>query len=58
MKLDLSLDEINKILGVLGRQPYQEVEQLIAKVRRQALPQLQEPEEEEEGVVYFPKVAE
>jgi hypothetical protein len=57
MKLELSLDEINKILGVLGRQPYQEVEQLIAKVRRQALPQLQEPEEEE-GVVYFPKVAE
>jgi hypothetical protein len=57
MKLDLSLDEINKILGVLGRQPYQEVEQLIAKVRRQALPQLQEPEAEE-GVVYYPKVAE
>jgi len=57
MKLDLSLDEINKILGVLGRQPYQEVEQLIVKVRRQALPQLQEPEAEE-GVVYYPKVAE
>jgi hypothetical protein len=57
MKLDLSLDEINKILGVLGRQPYQEVEQLIAKVRRQALPQLQEPEAEE-GVVYYPKVDE
>jgi hypothetical protein len=57
MKLDLSLDEINKILGVLGRQPYQEVEQLIAKVRRQALPQLQEPEAED-GVVYYPKVAE
>ena len=57
MKLDLSLDEINKILGVLGRQPYQEVDQLIAKVRRQALPQLQESEAEE-GVVYYPKVAE
>jgi len=57
MKLDLSLDEINKILGVLGRQPYQEVEQLIAEVRRQALPQLQEPEAED-GVVYYPKVAE
>jgi hypothetical protein len=57
MKLDLSLDEINKILGVLGRQPYQEVEALIAEVRRQALPQLQEPEAEE-GVVYYPKVAE
>jgi hypothetical protein len=55
--LTLSLDEINKILGVLGRQPYQEVEQLIAKVRRQALPQLQEPEAED-GVVYYPKVAE
>jgi hypothetical protein len=55
--LTLTVDEINKIMGVLGRQPFQEVEALIAKVRRQALPQLQEPEAEE-GVVYYPKVAE
>ena len=54
--LTLTVDEINKIMGVLGRQPFQEVEALIANIRRQALPQLQEPEED--GVVYFPKVAE
>jgi hypothetical protein len=55
--LKLTIDEVNKIVGLLGRQPYQEVEQLIAKVRRQALPQLDQPEAED-GVVYYPKVAE
>ncbi len=38
--LTMSVDEINKILGVLGRQPFHEVEALIANIRRQALPQL------------------
>jgi hypothetical protein len=38
--LTFSVDEINQILGVLGRQPFQEVEALIANIRRQALPQL------------------
>ena len=38
--LTMTVDEINQILGVLGRQPFQEVESLIAKIRAQALPQL------------------
>jgi hypothetical protein len=38
--LDLTVAEINAIMGVLGRQPFQEVEALIANIRRQALPQL------------------
>jgi hypothetical protein len=38
--LTMTVDEINQILGVLGRQPFQEVEKLIANIRRQALPQL------------------
>lgn len=38
--LTFSVDEVNQILGVLGRQPFQEVETLIANIRRQALPQL------------------
>ena len=38
--LDLTVEEINVIMGVLGRQPFQEVEALIANIRRQALPQL------------------
>ena len=38
--LTLTVDEVNQIMGVLGRQPFQEVEALIANIRRQALPQL------------------
>ena len=38
--LTLSIDEINKIMGILGHQPYEQVEKLIANIRAQALPQL------------------
>jgi hypothetical protein len=38
--LTLSVEEVNVIMGYLGRQPFQEVEALIANIRRQALPQL------------------
>ena len=41
MTLNLTLEEINAIMGVLGRQPYEQVEALIAKIREQALPQLE-----------------
>jgi hypothetical protein len=44
MTLTLTLDEINAIMGVLGRQPYEQVEALIAKIREQALPQLPKAE--------------
>jgi hypothetical protein len=40
MTLELTLEEINQIMGMLGRQPYEQVEGLIAKIRAQALPQL------------------
>ena len=40
MTLELTLDEINVIMGMLGRQPYEQVESLIAKIRAQAIPQL------------------
>ncbi len=40
ISIDLTVVEINVIMGVLGRQPYQDVEALIANIRRQALPQL------------------
>ena len=40
MTLELTLDEINAIMGMLGRQPYEQVEGLIAKIRAQAIPQL------------------
>jgi hypothetical protein len=38
--LTLSVEEVNVIMGYLGRQPFQEVEALITNIRRQALPQL------------------
>ena len=40
MTLELTLDEINAIMVMLGRQPYEQVESLIAKIRAQAIPQL------------------
>lgn len=40
MTLELTLDEINQVMGVLGRQPFDQVEALIKKIREQALPQL------------------
>lgn len=40
MTLELTLDEINAIMALLGRQPYEQVESLILKIRDQALPQL------------------
>jgi len=40
MTLELTLEEINIIMGMLGRQPYEQVESLITKIRAQALPQL------------------
>ena len=40
MKLELTLDEINAIMAMLGRQPYEQVEHLITKIRDQAVPQL------------------
>jgi len=40
MTLELTLDEINAIMALLGRQPYEQVENLIKKIRDQAVPQL------------------
>jgi len=38
--LNLTVAEVNSIMAMLGRQPYEQVEGLIAKIRAQALPQL------------------
>jgi hypothetical protein len=43
--LELTLEEIIVIMAMLGRQPYEQVEGLIAKIRKQALPQLPKAEE-------------
>lgn len=40
LKFDLTLDDTNKILGLLGAQPYVEVAGLIQSIQSQAQPQL------------------
>lgn len=41
IELTLSLEEVNKILESLGRQPYVEVYQLINKIQQQAGSQIE-----------------
>lgn len=48
MKLELSLQEINIILSGLGRLPYENVFELVEKIKSQAIPQLnQQPQSEQ-----------
>ena len=42
INLSFTLDEVNAILGNLGKLPYESVFPLIESIRNQALPQLQE----------------
>jgi len=44
--LTLSIAEVNNVLGALGKGPYEVVEPIIAKIREQAMPQVQEVTEE------------
>jgi hypothetical protein len=39
IKLELSLEEVNVILGSLGKQPYEVVASVITKVQEQGAPQ-------------------
>jgi len=41
MKVELTLELINAIIGYLARQPFGDVEPLVAAVREQVGPQLQ-----------------
>lgn len=40
LKFDLTLDEANAILAALAKQPFEQVAELIGKLRNQAQPQL------------------
>ena len=46
LQLSLEIEEINKILNALGKEPYMEVFQLIQKIQEQAHPQLQKMQTE------------
>jgi sensor histidine kinase regulating citrate/malate metabolism len=48
MKIELTLNEINTILGALGAQPYTQVFQLVTKIQQQAQEQLKTEEKSDE----------
>lgn len=42
IKLDLTIDEVNMILRVLGKHPFEEVVALVSKIKQQGDPQVEE----------------
>ena len=42
IKLDLTIDEVNMILRSLGKHPFDEIAQLIMKIKAQGEPQAEE----------------
>ena len=42
IKLELTLEEVNGIINVLGQQPFSTVVGLITKIQQQATPQVKE----------------
>jgi hypothetical protein len=42
IKLDLTIDEVNMILRVLGKHPFEEVVAMINKIKEQGEPQVEE----------------
>lgn len=40
IKLELTIQEVNAILGVLGKQPYEDVVRIITKIQEQGTPQV------------------
>jgi hypothetical protein len=41
IKLTLTVDEVNNVLGALAEGPYKVVETIITKIRMQAIPQVE-----------------
>ena len=42
IKLDLSIEEVNLVLRVLGKHPFDEVVSLVSKIKQQGDPQAEE----------------
>lgn len=45
IKLELSLQEVNAIMAGLGQLPYVQVVDVVEKIKVQAVPQTQQPQE-------------
>jgi hypothetical protein len=41
IKLDLTIEEVNAVLGSLGKAPYELAQPVIDKIKAQAIPQVQ-----------------
>jgi len=41
IKLDLTIEEVNGVLGSLGKAPYELSQPIIDKIKQQAIPQVQ-----------------
>jgi hypothetical protein len=50
IKLELSIDECNTILRVLGKHPFEEVVTIIGKIKAQGEPQVAALQEAEAGI--------
>jgi hypothetical protein len=46
IKLELELNELNAVMHALGQMPYAQVEPLVNKIREQAIPQVQQSQQE------------
>lgn len=44
IKLELTVEQINQVLGSLGQMPFAQVAGLIGEIRQQAAPQVTQPE--------------
>jgi len=47
IKLELTLDEVNAVMGALGSMPYAQIAPLVEKIKEQAVPQLPVPAPQE-----------
>jgi len=50
INLQLSIDQVNALLAILGRQPYEQVSMLIAEIIQQGAPQAKAIEEVESAL--------
>lgn len=47
--LELTIGEVNGILGAVGKMPFEQVSGLVEKIRQQAVPQVQKIRDEAES---------
>ena len=46
IKIELELNDLNVVMQALGQMPYAQVEPLVKNIRQQAIPQVQQTQQE------------